>query len=152
MHSSTIVLCSFVNTHIRILARMMIYPIPYRPLLPDGAKSFRRLPFYRDAFSHAAIKTQRLVVCTTMYSFAHNHALSGHLVHHNLAMWVGRLHDIVDILPTPPDGANYSRRWRTQENKMAVLFCSVFTIPLPSLRDRHNSTSHVSINFTVNTS
>ena len=82
------------------------------PPCKDGANSFRRLPPHQKASSHHAIKTRRLVVCTTGYSFIHNHALRGHLLHHNLARWVRRLPDVVAFLPLPPDGAKYFRRCR----------------------------------------
>ena len=59
--------------------------IHYCPLPLVGSNLFRRLPSHREASSHAAIKTRRLVLCTTRYSFIHNHALGGHHVH----TWVG---------------------------------------------------------------
>jgi len=97
--------------------------IIYSPLPLDGADSFRRLLAHREASNHADIKTRKLVVCTTRYSLIHNHALSGHLVYHKLARWVGKLSDVVAILPLPSNGPKYFRsRWRAHENKMDVLF------------------------------
>ena len=109
-------------THMRIHARMMISPIPYSLPL-DAANSFCRLPSHREASSHTAIKTRRLTVGITRYSFIHNHALSGHLIYHNRASFVGRFLDVVSLLTPPPDGANYfRRRWRAKQ--IDVIFLS----------------------------
>ena len=63
-----------------------------------------RQPTHREVSSHAAIITRRVVA-----SLIHNHPLSGHMVHHNNARWVGRLPGVVFVLQPPSNVADCTR-------------------------------------------